>query len=147
MKPTGALWLAALALVGVGLGWLLVSLVDAATGRILNVPMIASIALWVLSIGLLVWALVTRSRLRAEGQDPFTGIIAARTAALALAASRTGAITGGFYLGIMLALLGTVATPTGSASVTAALVAVGAAIALTVTAVWLESLCRIKPDA
>jgi len=73
-------------------------------------------------------------------------IIAARTAALAMAASRTGALIGGFYLGISLALLGSVATPTGADSLTAALVAMGAAVSMTIAGVWLESLCRIRDD-
>ena len=56
-----------------------------------------------------------------EPDAPIAMGLAGDTAALALAASRTGALIGGFYLGIALGLLGVRDTPTGSASMAAAL--------------------------
>lgn len=170
MKRTTWVWLVALAIAGIGVGWLLVLIVDAAAGRILGVPFTASIALWVLAIGIVLWAMLSRPRLmgasrrrpttgelaRVPTDDPAAGggrdprrmppIMAARTAALAMAASRTGALVGGFYLGIALALLGDASTPTGSESLIAAVVAIGAAASMTIAAVWLESLCRVDQE-
>ncbi|MHC8496949.1 MAG: DUF3180 domain-containing protein [Actinomycetes bacterium] len=167
LRRTSIVWLIVLAMVGLGAGWTLVLTVDAVAGRILGVPLMASIALWVLALGIVMWAVLSRSRLPGAAQsgsdsirirtDDATAaahqaanrmppIIAARTAALAMAASRTGALIGGFYLGISLALLGSVATPTGADSFTAALVAMGAAVSMTIAGVWLESLCRIRDD-
>lgn len=71
-------------------------------------------------------------------------LVAARTAALALAASRTGALIGGFYLGIALGLLGVRDTPTGSASLGAAVASVLACAVLVGAALWLEHLCRLR---
>ncbi|MFY9331388.1 MAG: DUF3180 domain-containing protein [Candidatus Nanopelagicales bacterium] len=170
MKRTSWVWLISIAIAGVGVGWLLVLVVDAAAGRILDVPLTASIALWVLAIGIVLWAMLSRPRLmtsprdrpnagdlaRVPSDDAASGglrdprrmppLMAARTAALAMAASRTGALVGGFYAGIALALLSNASTPTGSASLVAALVAIGAAASMTIAAVWLESLCRVDRE-
>jgi hypothetical protein len=73
-------------------------------------------------------------------------LVAARTAALALAASRTGALIGGFYLGVALGLLGVSDTPTGSSSLSAALTSVLACAVLVGAALWLERLCRLPED-
>lgn len=137
LRRTSIVWLIVLAMMGLGAGWTLVLLVDAVAGRILGVPLMASIALWALALGILMWAVLM-------WRTP--PLIAARTAALAMAASRTGAFIGGFYLGISLALLSSVSTPTGADSLTAALVAMGAAVSMTIAGVWLESLCRIRDD-
>ena len=71
-------------------------------------------------------------------------LLAARTAALALAASRTGALIGGFYLGIALGLIGVRDTPTGSVSLAAAVASVLACAVLVGAALWLERLCRLR---
>ncbi len=71
-------------------------------------------------------------------------LLAARTAALALAASRTGALVGGFYAGIAAALVNVVSTPSGQSSLTAAIIALGACVVLAGAAAWLESMCRLR---
>ena len=186
MKRTSLTWLIALALIGVGLGWSLVQFIDVWAGRILGVPIMASLALWALAMGVLLWAIVSRPRLL-EHHRPYSGrsgatsggagmgapvlgagvepvpvetgdteatrrppedrmppLLAARTAALALAASRTGALVGGFYAGISAALVGVVSTPSGQSSLTAAIIALGACTVLVGAAAWLESMCRLR---
>ncbi len=176
MKRTSIAWLIALALIGLGLGWALVELVDTFAGRILAVPIMASLGMWALAIGVLLWATISRPRLLEHHRGPSnlvdpglgsvgvpvpvdTGdphlqrrppgdrmppLVAARTAALALAASRTGALVGGFYLGVSAALLGAVSTPSGQASLTASIIALGACAVLVGAATWLESMCRLR---
>lgn len=178
MKRTSVAWLIALALIGLGLGWALVQLVDAFAGRILAVPILASIGVWALAVAVLLWAIVSRPRLlehhhgssgasdpgngmarvpvpvpvhtgdpkaqRRSSHDRMPPLVAARTAALALAASRTGALVGGFYLGVSAALLGVVSTPSGQASLTASIIALGACAVLVGAAAWLESMCRLR---
>ena len=157
MKPTRWVPLVAIAAIALAVGWVLVDLVERFAGRILGVPLLAAVALWVLAIGVLGWALLSRGRL---GHKPTSGpaaatasvggdrrmppLVAARTAALALAASRTGALIGGFYLGIALGLLGVRDTPTGSASLAAAVTSVLACAVLVGAALWLEHLCRLR---
>lgn len=158
MRPTRWVPLVAITAIALAVGWVLVDVVERLAGRILGVPWLAAVALWVLAIGVLGWALLSRGRL---GDGPKSGpspaaaaprgpdrrmppLVAARTAALALAASRTGALIGGFYLGIALGLLGVRDTPTGSASLAAAVASVIACAVLVGSALWLESLCRLR---
>jgi hypothetical protein len=142
-------------------------------GRILGVPLLASLGLWALAIGVFLWAFISRPRLlhpdgrgnehrpgsapayvptgdaqssRRGHPDRMPPLLAARTAALAMAASRTGAVIGGFYLGIFAALLGVISTPSGSDSATASLIAAGACIVLVGSAIWLESMCRLRGE-
>lgn len=177
MKRTSIAWLIALTLIGFGIGWVVVQLVDTFAGRILGVPIMASIGMWVLAIAVLLWALVSRPHLlehhrpthpterglgmssvpvpvetgdpsaqRRSSGDRMPPLVAARTAALALAASRTGALVGGFYLGISAALLGAASTPSGQASLTASIIALGACAVLVGAAAWLESMCRLREE-
>lgn len=157
MKPTRWVPLIAIAAIALAVGWVLVDLVERLAGRILGVPWLAAIGLWVLALGVLGWAALSRGRL---GGTPRSGpaaigaagardrrmppIVAARTAALAMAASRTGALIGGFYLGIALGLLGVRDTPTGSSSMSAALASVLACGVLVGAALWLEAMCRLR---
>lgn len=168
VKPTRWVPLLVCAAVGLAIGWLSVLLFDRASGRVLTVPWLAPGALWILALAVLIWAVVSRPSL----VDPAAGqrgrvpapvpaarpsaavrnrkrmppLVAARTAALALAASRTGAAIGGFYLGIALALIPRLSAPTASASFSAAIVSVVACLVLTAAAVWLESMCRLRDD-
>ena len=162
MRPTRWVPLVAIASIALAVGWVLVDVVERAAGRILGVPWLAAAALWVLALGLLGWALLSRGRLpRRPGSGPrpatvspeptpsrdrMPPLVAARTAALALAASRTGALIGGFYLGIALGLIGVLQTPSGSASFGAAVASVLACALMVAVALWLEWLCRLPED-
>ena len=157
MKPTRWVPLIAITAIALAVGWVLVDLVERMAGRVLGVPWLAAVALWVLALSVLGWTVLSRGRL---GGKPRSGpatvgptqttekrmppLVAARTAALAMAASRTGALIGGFYLGIALGLIGVRDTPTGSASMTAALASVLACAVLVGAALWLESMCRLR---
>lgn len=169
MKPTRLVPLVMLGAIGLAGGWVAVQLVERFAGRILSVPWAAAVGLVVLAVAVLIWAVVVRPRLlggprplsetrgRRSHLSPATvgssrpanpprmnPLVAARTAALAMAASRTGAVIGGFYLGIALALIPVISSPTGSASFTASLTCVVACVVLVVAAVWLESMCRLR---
>lgn len=157
MKPTTWRSLVAIAAVALAVGWVVVGVVERMSGRILGVPWLAAAALWILAAALVAWALLSRGRI---GHAPTRGaaavdatsprdsrmppLVAARTAALALAASRTGALIGGFYVGVALALVGVRDTPTGSAALAAAAACVGACVVLVGAALWLERLCRLR---
>lgn len=165
MKPTRVVPLVSLAAIGLAIGWVAVELVDRLSGRILSVPWLAAGALWLLALAVLAWAVISRSSLvdshdregsrvrpatvtATPGQRPtrkrMPPLVAARTAALAMAASRTGAVIGGFYLGIALALISAIGTVTGASSLGAAIACVVACLLLVIAAVWLESMCRLR---
>ncbi|TEX52206.1 MAG: hypothetical protein B7C55_01555 [Actinomycetales bacterium mxb001] len=164
MKPTRLVPLVILAAIGLAVGWVAVQLVERFSGRILSVPWAAAIGLVLLAAAVLIWALVSRPRLhdashdrRSNGLAPasvgtarpvqpprMNPLVAARTAALAMAASRTGAVIGGFYLGIALALIPVIGSPSGSESLSASVACVVACLILVASAVWLESMCRLR---
>ena len=106
MKPTKVRLLLTLAVLAGAIGWGAVSLIQGQSGRILPVPWLAASTMWILALALGIWTLLARPRLqRRPGTKSLPPIVAARTAALAMAASRTGSLVGGFYLGVALAAL------------------------------------------
>lgn len=150
MQPTRIRVLLMLALVAAALGWSLVALIQGQSGRTLPVPWLAALTMWVLAVALAAWTIVSRPRLlRRPGARPMPPLIAARTAALAMAASRTGALVSGLYAGIALGALSIVAsrdTPAGQSTLFSAVTACVGALALTIVALWLERLCRLPQD-
>ena len=149
MMPTRTRTLLALAVVAGALGWGLVQIVDSWTGRLLPVPWLAAAAVWLLAAATLYWAVASRPRLQGKpGAKPMPPIVAARTAALAMAASRGGALVGGFYAGVAIAMVPSIGVPTGASTFWSATFAVLGALALIAAALWLEHVCRlpIGPD-
>lgn len=146
MTPTSGRLLAALAVLSAAAGWGLSGVWETVTGRYLPVPWTTAAALALLAAALLIWALLVRPRLRHDPDArPLEPLVAARTAALAMAASRTGAIAGGVYLGIALSFATRWAQDAGRERVVSAGLAVLASVALVAVALWLERMCRL-PD-
>jgi hypothetical protein len=144
MKPTRARSLLAVGVIAAAIGWGVVQLVDAWLGRLVPVPWLAAAALWLVAGALLYWAVASRPRLQGKpGAKPMPPLVAARTAALAMAASRTGALVAGFYSGIALGIVPSSGTPTGSSTFWSASLASLGAIALVAAALWLEHVCRL----
>jgi len=147
MEPTRLRLLVALAVLAGAVGWAAAKLVDAYANRTLPVPWTMAVAMAMLALALALWARGTKARLsRREGTKPMDPIVAARTAALALAGSRTGALVAGFYVGVGLALVPDWSVPSVRDRIVVALVTVGFAALVVVAALWLERICRIPPD-
>ena len=144
MKPTHVGLLAAVAVVSAAVGWGLVQVVDARAGRLLPVPWLAAAALWLLAGAVAWWAVTSRPRLqRRPGAKPMPPLVAARTAALAMAGSASAPWSWG----------STRASPQGWCRASAprrvvqtfwaaTLAAVGA-LGLVAASLWLEHLCRL----
>ncbi|MEO6822622.1 MAG: DUF3180 domain-containing protein [Candidatus Nanopelagicales bacterium] len=146
MKPTRIRLLLAIAVIAASLGWGAASLVSSRTGRYLAVPWTAPITLLVLGIAIILWTRGVRARLAGmTGTRPLHPIVAARTAALAMAASRTGAFFGGFYLGVGIELVPNWAISVAADRVLLCAGSVLAALLVVVAALWLEHSCRL-PD-
>lgn len=147
MTPTRIRLLVVLAVLAGAIGWAVAVLVSGLAGRAVPVTWLAPLALWFLAVALLVWTLLARPKLqRRKGSRRMAPLVAARTAALAMAASRTGALVAGFYLGLAIGTLPAQHTPAGSESLWAALASAAGAIVLVVAALWLEHLCRLPSD-
>lgn len=148
MTPTRPRLLVVLAVVGAVVGWALTRLVDAYAGRSLPVPWTAPVVMALLALALVLWTRGTRARLaRKPGTKPMEPIVAARSAALAMAGSRTGAAVGGFYLGVAVALSGSWDVPYVRELVLLSLATVLGSVGVVAASLWLERVCRLPPDA
>lgn len=141
MTPTSLRLLLLLGGVSAVGGWVLADLVDRFAGRGMPVPWTAAATLGILAVALLFWALGTRRRLRDGQVDPF---VATRTAALAMAASRTGAIATGVYAGFLVWFVGQWFVEASRGRAIASAAAVVAGVLVVAAALWLERICRIK---
>ncbi len=151
MRPSSAPLLTALVVIGAALGWGMSVVVDGWTGRALPVPVLAGAALWLLGIALIVWGAMIRPRLNARVDparhpsiDPLPVLVAARVAAIAMAATRMGAVISGLYLGIAIATVASgLSTPATQQTLWAALLA-GTGAAVCAVAGWrLERWCLL----
>jgi len=148
VTPTRARLLVALVVLGAAVGWGAVRLVDAYAESSLPVPWTAPMVLFLLAGALALWTRGTRARLaRAPGTKPMEPIVAARSAALAMAASRTGAIVAGLYVGVAIALAPSWDIGYARQRVLVSLVAVLGAGLVVAAALWLERVCRVPPDS
>lgn len=144
MQPTRIRLLVALAVIAAAVGWGVVTVVDGRTGRVLPVPWLAAGALWLLAGAVAYWAVTSRPRLQGRPDaKPMPGVVAARTAALAMAGSRIGALVMGFYAGVAIGMVGRLSTPSGTQAFWAATTATLGAFVLVVASLWLEHLCRL----
>lgn len=128
-------------------GFAAVGLWETAFARTLPVPLMASVTLFALAVAIFMWALLIRPRLlHKEGTKPLSPFTAARTAAFAMAASRTGALVAGFYLGAALGFSAKLYIPIAKDRLWLALAAAGSAILVVLAALWLEYICRLPLD-
>jgi len=144
MKPTRVLTLVYLGFAGVIVGFFLPKIWDALTQRYMPVSWLAAIVLWMLAIALLIWTLLVRHRLSGKpGVTRLDPILAANTVAFSMAASRTGALVAGFYVGVLIYFLPNADLSPGRARVITAIVAGVGALVFMAIALWLERICRI----
>jgi hypothetical protein len=145
VRPTSSSLLAALAVLAGTAGWAGARLADGLGGRALQVPLSAPSTMAVFAVALLIWTLLARPRLlRKPGTRPLAPLVAARSAALAMAASRTGALVLGLYSGAAVGLMPRWNTGQGRESVLASALSALGALLVMVIALWLEKLCRVR---
>lgn len=146
MKPTKISLLLVWAAVAAALGWTLAAWIDG-QGRLPQVPWLSVVIIWVLAAFIGAWTLVARKRLHPEpGKARMAPLIAARTTALALAGSRTGALLAGGYGGIALRLLQETAVAAGRERLLAAALAALGGLVIVGLSLWLEHICRLPED-
>lgn len=146
MKPTSIPWLLGVAGIAALVGWGFAAWVDG-YGRLPAVPWMAVVVVWVVAGFVGAWAVVARRRLHPKpGAPRMAPLTAARTTALALAGSRTGAVFLGLYGGIGLRLLQETAVAAGRERLLAAALAALGGLVLAGLSLWLENLCRLPDD-
>lgn len=142
------MWLlVVLAILASAIGFAAVGLWDSLFGRTLPVPWTAAATLGILALALFFWALALRPRLlRKKGTTPVSPFVAARTAALAMAASRTGALVTGFYLGAAAMFSTRTYIEAARERLWFSLAAAAAGLLVVLAALWLEHICRLPGD-
>lgn len=149
LKPTRWQTFVAIFALTAAFGWSLSHLWVTWFGVSLFISWLVPVAMTLLAISLLVWTLMFRQRLQpsqvARRIDP---IVAARTAALALAASRVGSLSAGFYFGVLLTNAMDLNFAPAAHRVMLCAVTVVASVVTVVVALWLERMCRLpEPPA
>jgi hypothetical protein len=105
----------------------------------------SAIAMVLVFVTLLIWTLMTRARLKPGATlNRLHPIVAARTAALAMSASRVGSLAFGFYVGVFLANIVAGYSSAGTDRIRISVVTAVASLLTAAVALWLERICQIK---
>ena len=145
MQQTKIRVLVVLAILSAAVGWSLAQLWPTWFAQGFPVSTGSAVAMILVAISLLVWTLMTRARLNPDsGAKRLHPLVAARTAALAMSASRVGALALGFYAGVLLSNIVAIESAAGSDRIKAAAVTAVASLITILIALWLERICRIK---
>lgn len=162
MTPTKKRLLLAIAALGTLCGVTAARAYLALTTMLLAVRVTTPVAIAIMCAALLWWTILVRRRLlhiarakhaaanagtpfRMEAK-PLEPLVAARTLALAFAASRVGAYVCGFYLGVALTYFGRLDVSEVRWSLALAIATSVFAFLLVVVALWLERSCKLpKP--
>ena len=139
--------LVSLALLSGSLGWALAHLWSRWFDTQMPLPGLTAVTMWTLAITLFIWTLSIRSKVNPKpGQPRVHPLVAARSAALALSASRTGALAFGFYTGVLLVNLALPHSDARHSRIVISALVIVASSCFTLIALWLERICQIpKP--
>lgn len=145
VQQTKVSLLVALAVLATAIGWSLAQLWPTWFGQGLPVRFGSALTMILVFVTLLVWTIMTRARLTPEAKERrLHPLVAARTAALAMSASRVGAIAFGFYVGVFLSNALATDSTAGSDRIKLSAVTAIASLLTVIVALWLEKICRIK---
>lgn len=145
MQQTKISMLAVLAVLAAAVGWSLAQLWPTLFGQGMPVSVGSAIAMILVFVTLLIWTLMTRARLKPDATiNRLHPIVAARTAALAMSASRVGSLAFGFYVGVLLANIAADYSSAGTDRIRISAVTAIASLLTAFVALWLERICQIK---
>ena len=145
MQQTKVSMLAVLAVLAAAVGWSFAQLWPTFFGQGMPVSVGSAIAMILVFVTLLIWTLMTRARLKPDATvNRLHPIVAARTAALAMSASRVGSLAFGFYVGVFLANIVADYSSAGTDRIRISAVTAIASLLTAAVALWLEKICRLK---
>jgi uncharacterized membrane protein required for colicin V production len=145
MQQTKISMLAVLAILAAAVGWSFAQLWPTFFGQGMPVAFGSAIGMILVFFTLLIWTLMTRARLKPGATiNPLHPIVAARTAALAMSASRVGSLAFGFYVGVLLSNMVADYSSAGTDRIRISAVTALASLLTAAVAIWLERICQIK---
>lgn len=147
LKPTQWSFLIGLILLGASFGWSIALLWPTWFYMNFFVPWYTPLAVWLIFVSMLTWALMFRYRMKPENIEyRVHPIVAARTAAAALATSRMGSVIAGVYSGIMIYDLRNYSNALSAEQTNICAMTALPGLLLLFLAMWLERMCRLpKP--
>lgn len=120
------------------------SIYENLTSRLIFVHLNTALAVFILNITILFWGVNFRSRLKNQIKyQPVSAMVAARTTALAFAASRTGALLTGFYFGVAIFLIPALSNSANNQRLTNTLITSVLTLWLLFLGLWLEKICQV----
>lgn len=149
LTPTRISYLIYLAVITTGVGFIVATIWPLVFGQAFATPWLTAITMWLVSIALFVWTLLARKKIKPEkGKPRLDPILAARSAALAMSASRVGALAFGFYFGVFIDnFFLSDSTASNERSIICGATCL-ASLATVAVGLWLEHICRIpQPPA
>lgn len=145
MQQTKISMLTVLAILAAAVGWSIAQLWPKFFSQGMPVSVGSAIAMILVFVTLLIWTLMTRARLKPGATiNRLHPIVAARTAALAMSASRVGALAFGFYVGVLLANIAADYSSAGTDRIRISAVTAVASLLTAIVAVWLERICLLR---
>ncbi len=145
MQQTKISMLAVLAILAAAVGWSFAQLWPTFFDQGMPVSVGSAIAMVLVFVTLLIWTLMTRARLKPGATlNRLHPIVAARTVALAMSASRVGSLAFGFYVGVSLANIVAGYSSAGADRIRISVVTAVASLLTAAVALWLERICQIK---
>lgn len=148
MKKTKISSLFWIFLIGASLGIFGPSIYENLTSRLIFINLNTALAVFLLDMTILFWGNNFRKRLNSRGTlQTVNAVVAARTTALAFAASRTGALLFGFYSGVAFFLIPHLGNPANTQRLINAFVTALLALWLLILGLWLEKICQVPQRA
>lgn len=149
LTPTRITYLLYLASTSTGIGFLISMVWPQIFGQAFATPWLTAITMWLLATALFVWTMLARKKIKPEkGKPKLDPILAARSAALAMSASRVGALALGFYFGVFVDNLFLSDSPASNERALVCGLTSLASLATVVIGLWLENICRLpEPPA
>ena len=149
LKPTKWSLLIGLILLGASFGWSIALLWPTWFYMNFSVPWYTALAVWLIFISMLAWALMFRYRMKPENlEHRVHPNVAARTAAAALATSRMGSVIAGIYSGIMIYDFRNYSNAVSAEQAKICAMTALPGLLLVFLAMWLEGMCRLpEPPA
>lgn len=149
LTPTRISYLLYLILISAAVGWTVATIWPTIFGQAFATPWLTAITMWLIALALFIWTLLARKKIQPEkGKPRLDPLLAARSAALAMSASRVGALAMGFYVGIFIDNMIFSDSPASKErAVISALTAIASLLTL-IIGLWLEHICRLpEPPA
>lgn len=145
MHQTKISMLVVLAILAAAVGWSFAQLWPTFFEQGMPVSIGSAVAMVLVFLTLLSWTLMTKAQLKPNATiNRLHPIVAARTAALAMSASRVGSLAFGFYVGVLLANVVANYSSAGTDRIRISAVTAVASLLTAVVGIWLEQICRLK---